>query len=39
MNTKIKLGDIKEKQAPCGMGEPVVAGVIVAVVRFFLKRK
>jgi len=37
MNAKIKLQDLTQKQAPCGMGEPVVAGVIVAVVRFFLK--
>lgn len=37
MNKQIKLEDLNEMQAPCGMGEPVVAGVIVAVVRHFLK--
>lgn len=37
MNNNIKLQDLNEKQAPCGMGEPVVAGVIVAVVRIILK--
>jgi len=37
MKNQIKLENLNEMQAPCGMGEPVVAGVVVAVVRFFLK--
>lgn len=34
---KIQLKDLQAKQAPCGMGEPVAAGVIVGIIRFFLK--
>tara|TARA_R110002060_G_scaffold76755_1_gene87469 strand:- start:17190 stop:17351 length:162 start_codon:yes stop_codon:yes gene_type:complete len=36
---KIQLQDLKEKQAPCGMGEPVIAGVIVAVVRSIVNNR
>jgi hypothetical protein len=33
----IQLQDLKAKQAPCGMGEPVAAGVIIGIIRLFLK--
>lgn len=34
----IKLQDLKAKQAPCGMGEPVAVGVIVGVVRWIVSK-
>lgn len=35
---KIKLQDLKAKQAPCGMGEPVAAGVIIGVIRWIISK-
>lgn len=37
MKMNIKLKDLRSKQAPCGMGEPVAAGVIIGIIRYFLK--
>jgi hypothetical protein len=34
---KLKLNNLKNRQAPCGMGEPVAAGVIVGIIRYFIK--